>query len=222
MHFSCVPQKLPGIYIKSFLINSLIPIESGLLVWDTLPPYQSSYEIFTPNSEVIYCRYDMLTQNKQPSAIRINYKHFDFGENSPKWFGVIRSLFVLETCRVTHEQVSESRWAICDELWEDTADCKWVIILWTQDVEDCLWLVHLDINHAIPLLFFFPPTSQTVSVLKKTLSYLIVLSTLQFCWPVNKEFQNDNINYYFPRVEQRQPPQILTWGGMKAFIVQKW
>lgn len=41
MHFSCVSQKLKGIYIKSFLTNSLIPIESGLLVWDTLPPYQS-------------------------------------------------------------------------------------------------------------------------------------------------------------------------------------
>lgn len=58
--------------------------------------------------------------------------------------------------------------------------------------------------------FFFPLTSQTVSVLKKTLSYLIVLSTLRFCWPVNEKFQNDTINYYFPRAEQSQPPQSLT------------
>lgn len=50
--------------------------------------------------------------------------------------------------------------------------------------------------------FFFSPTSQTVSVLKKTLSYLIVLSTLQFCWPVNKKFQNDTINHSPPRAEQ--------------------
>lgn len=68
--------------------------------------------------------------------------------------------------------------------------------------------------------FFFSP-HQSNSVLKKTLSYLIVLSTLQFCWPVNKKFQYDTINYYFPRAEQRQPLQSLTWCGVKAFMVQK-
>lgn len=102
-----------------------------------------------------------------------------------------------------------------DKRFEDTAARSWTIIPWTQDIEDSLWLVQPYINHAT---FFFSPTSQTVSALKKTLSYLIALPTLQFCWPVNKKSQNDMFNHSPAGAELSNRIQSPTTGRAEAEI----
>ena len=164
MHFSCVSQKLPGIYIKSFLINFSIPFESGLLVWDTLPPYQSSYEIFTPNSDVIHYSHDIPIQNSQLSNVEFSYKHFSLGGNPPTGWGPKGGGLPRKGAgwHTSVFQCYESRWAICDELFEDTADYRWAIILWTQDREESLWLVQPGINHAMIFFFLLSPVKQSV------------------------------------------------------------
>lgn len=204
---------------KIFFNKLLNPIWRWLSCFRHPPTLSIQLWKIFPNSDVIPCRHDIPIHSSWLSNVGINCKHFSLGGNPPTYWGS-KERGLSRKGAGWHTKAFQWYRVKTSHLWQDTADCRWAITSWTHDIEESLWLVQPGINHA--MIIFFSPTSQTVSVLKKTLSYLIVLSTLQFCWLVNKKFQNYTINHSSPRAEESQPLLSLTWGGMKAFMVQKW